>query len=1354
MLRLDGLSLSGFKSFASRADMTLPEGITCVVGPNGCGKSNIVDAITWVLGETRAKSLRGAKMEDVIFAGSRSRKPGGLAEVSLRFSPRPGGPIAVSLAEAPDQEVLIQPDPAFDASSEEADASAEADADAPEAGEEAADAEDTEAAAEAAAEDGEASTEASEGDDAGKTPAPLPPETFDSRLQESLEITRRLYRNGDSEYLINGQKARLKDVKELLMGTGLTTRAYSIIGQGRVDQILNSKPTDRRMLLEEAAGIAGYRAKRRSAKIKLDDSEQDLLRVTDIISEIEKQLRSLKRQAAAARRYRKHAGRLRILQRALYAVQHAKLGEQLDAARNELAALRMSEDESRAALAAHEESARGARETVASLEEARDVVAQRQQALELELERARGQLSACRERLADNAEQSRRNERARQVAEEDLGRVKERLQEQEERLERLEVELSQAQEALANSKEASSESREKLESAHRVVAETKETIFEVMSEAAGLRNRRAEAEAALERLEVQHARLTESFTEAEAEAARLEAEREAGEETLRLAREREASLKDEFGEAKTALHAQTTEIEAASAKVDEHRRLLNDAEWQLAAVEELIKTRSSFGEGVRRFLESDDGTALGTVSDFVTSDEADATACEKALGPLLQSVVFADRDTAESVVRRLAPGDEPELAFVFPETPPVPSAELASELTGLPSLRQALRVAPEVSWLEGLVPDAVLVDTRDEAIDLSRRHPGLLLVSRDGALLGPWGRGSAGRPLGDGEGILETQSRRDRLAGEVREHGAAVEEAESARAVLDERREELAATVGRLRDELSDAEKAALSARHAQDRLTQGVDTAQAQLSTLTFEHQAVGGELEGARTRISEYAERLQAGMERRETLDATLTDAQGLVTELESEVGSADAERTRLSQEAAIRQDRRQGLASELEPIRAQVAQATERVELLGEESEALTHQKGQLEEIITTSQTTLDEGHPRGEELQSELGVAEEKLNEHRDGMMQEANRLRDLRLSHEERSKAANGVDLRRERLSSQLEHLVADCESQLGMLPTELEIPTPPQPEAEVEEETDAEVAAEADADEPTETEDTEASAEGDSESEESAEGDADDSEETDEDVDSEADEEGEGSTTAEDDEPIDENLPWTEDGELELDLVATEVADVKRKIKNIGPVNLVAIEECDEQEERLSFLTKERDDLVTSIERLKETIEQIDHTSRERFLACFEQVKETFNTSFTKLFRGGRAELRLQDEEDVLESGIEIIAQPPGKRLQNMLLLSGGEKALTAIALLVALFRYKPSPFCVLDEVDAPLDEANVVRFIDLVNSMSKDTQFIVVTHNRRSMEQGKVLYGVTMEEQGCSKLVSVRFDGMTENVA
>jgi chromosome segregation protein len=1253
LLRLDGLSLHGFKSFADRTELRIPDGVTAVVGPNGCGKSNILDAIAWVLGEQSAKSLRGSRMEDVIFTGSRSRKPAGMAEVNLHFSPR-------------QRPVEVGPDG-----------------------------------------------------------APLEvADDVDPRLRQPLVVTRRLYRNGDSEYLINNERARLKDIAHLIVGTGMGTRLYSIIEQGRVDQILNSKPLDRRILIEEAAGITRYKIKRKAAKLKLDEAEQSLLRVTDIIAEIEKQLRSLRRQAQTARRYRRLSARRRLVLRAFFAEAHSRLGEEMRRADDELARRRAQEEASARTLAELEETGTSGRTRVAALEAQRDELSRTSHGLDLQLERARSAIVAGNQRLADLAAQVRRAEEACRHVDEELAAAEARRRRGEESLARLDADLSSSRSELERHATAAHDVRERLQASHRLVAETKEDIFEVMSEAAGARNRRLEVDGTRQRLAGQVARLAEQVAVGETELAGTFQALGCAEHALNEAADREENLRQRSAAVGMRLEDLTRRAEESRRAHEAARRELDDAQWQLAAATETVKTRAAYAEGVRRFLDEAHEGVLGTVADFAAVKPGDELACEKALGPCLQAVVLASRKAAEGAALRLESARAPEVTLLFPDdhggcAPSSPDRQRGP----VGDLRTCGHVAdslswsdPKVAWLRRIVPDAWIVQRAEEAVALARAFPAHVFVSRDGLLIGPGGVVSAGRPRGEGEGILETRARQERL----RQHsdGLAVhagrllhahEEVESARRAAVAERETVAA-------ELAETEKDVLSRRHEVVRLRHAADAAQARQGLVRLEHDAVESELRTADERLAELEVRLSELGERRSALEARLSETQDLCTRLEGEIEAEDAHVSRLREEVAVKAERREAARLDLTRVETESAAVEQRRADVVREIETLAAGRREAESAVTLSEGEIEEGLARSERLRAALDRVEEEVRGGRSALVTAAERLHGQRVEHDRLARLAAEAEMRRQRVSGEIEHLASDCHREMSLSPVDLPRPEPPDAVEElgrVRGVAEGLVAAEAF---------NLAPAEGD-------------------DLDGATGEESE----ADADVPVSEELPWV-DGALDVEAVEAEAERLRVKLERIGPVNLVAIEEYEELSARHQFLTKEQADLLASIKHLRDTIAEIDQASRDRFVETFRAVAEKFDEAFQTLFRGGRAELRLQDENDPLECGIEIIAQPPGKRLQNMMLLSGGEKALSAIALLFALFKYKPSPFCVLDEVDAPLDETNVLRFMDLVTELAKDTQFVVITHNRRSMERSQLLHGVTMEEPGCSKLVSVSF--------
>jgi len=1258
LLRLEGLTVAGFKSFADRTDLRFPDGITCIVGPNGCGKSNVLDAVSWVLGEQSARTLRGARMEDVIFAGSRNRRPAGAAEVTLRFTPR--------------------------------------------------------------------ERESAQG---------LPDEP-DPRLLEPLAVTRRLYRNGDSEYLINGERARLKDIVNLIRGTGMGTRVYSIIEQGRVDQILNSKPTDRRALIEEAAGITGYRVKRRAAKLKLEESERNLERVTDIIAEIERQLRSLKRQASTARRYRRLAGRQRIVLRALLAVKHERLADLLAAAEEELARLESAADEAGRTLAGLEESSAGARDQVAETESRRDGIVRQAHDIQLELERSRNVLAAARQRIDENQGDVARNEQAGRAAQAGVADLEARHGEARQQLERLGTDLEAARTSLEERAAGTRAVKDRLAETHRLVADAKEGIFELMSEAAGLRNRKQEAAAALDRLRRQVERLAESLREAEAARGTLGAELAAGETRLAGSLARESDVAEQLAAVRDRLADVDESLSTARQEAGALVRRRQDAEAQLAAANEMVRTRAAFAEGVREVMADPPAGALGPVADFLRVPAGDEQAVEKALGVALQAIVFRSRDEAGAALAARAANGQSEVHAVFPT-----GAE-ASEPEGAPhvdprvlgTVAGRVRVAEDVAWLQALLPDALVVATGDVALEVAARHLDRMVVSRDGLLCGPGGWASAGRSRGDGPGILETRARQEQLESEVATIRTAAEALSARVNGLERERGEAAAAHDRLRDELASAEKDVVSVRQGLEGVRRAAEAADARHQAVRHEHDAAAAELADGEERQSEFDRRLAENGDKRVQLERQLHEGNELATQLEADVEGADAELSRLREELAVKGERREAARQEVAAVARELEQARLRARQVAEEAGELRAREEQAQELVTRMEEALAQGTARHGALAGELALAEKAVADGRTGLVQFAERLRELRVQHDAHARKASDARVRRERLASELEHLVADCRRELGVEPAELERPVPPAEEADepVAEELGAEaemVVAIAAAAEPEVVAEAAAESAGATDTAGSGEEDAEDADDRLDVV-------------------VDESLPWV-DGELDLAALEAEAEELRLKLSRIGPVNLVAIDDYDKLAERHSFLAGERDDLVESIKSLRKTIDEIDDLSRRLFLEAFEQIRGSCDQAFQTLFRGGRAALRLQEEEDPLECGIEIIAQPPGKRLQNMMLLSGGEKALTAIALLFALFRFKPSPFCILDEVDAPLDEANVVRFATLVEELAKETQFVVITHNRRTMERGDVLYGVTMEEPGCSKLVSVRFDGL-----
>jgi len=1186
-MRLENVELVGFKSFCDRQEVSFQGGVTGIVGPNGCGKSNICDAISWVLGEQSVKSLRGASMEDVIFAGSQSRQPLAMAEVNLRVSGLNGN--------SPDGS----------------------------------------------------------------------PECV---------VTRRLYRNGESEYLMNGQACRLRDVHELFMDTGLGSKAYSIIEQGKIGLILSSKPADRRALIEEAAGITKYRVRRKQTQLKLDAAQQNLLRVNDIVNEVEKQLESLKRQASKARRYRVQREEMQGFERVLFGLRFRDCEERI---RSLVQRIGEEGERERAAgiVIETEEAQLAARRAVLYDEEARlEQARQRLSEATLAVERHEGRSGYCREQIAESGARAAEANGEAAGLEARVAPLAELISTREAENRRLAEQLAASEEGSRLADSAVAECASRLAANESDLDAARDAQVGLMSRIAMLQNARESAQGSADRAAATLVKLATEQDELDRERARAAAAQAAAAQRGAECEGLQAQLALDLA-ASAARVEQARTGAAALAQGGEALQSERDSlAGRLASLEEMVATHSAFDEGVRALLsmqergeQAPEGPVevLGVVADAVeTDDPAYERAMEAFFGDRLQAVLTPDADHALRGVRCLERSGAGRGAFL-----PVASARTKG---GCHLLRQIAAEEPKVTGLLGDVyratgpyaeqiraalPEALLVGSLEDAFDIVSRHGPVACVTLAGETL-RGGLVEGGRGV---KGLLAPRR-------EVREVGTRIGEVE---ARLKEVRE-------REREELARGEVAAAEVRALEEQ----VHACEMELVAVRHELATASEEsvrLERKATVLD--TERRQAEEERQAALARAAEIFQALdVVEAERE---RNAERVSVLAAAVaqlrVESDTTQARASE---VRSAVAALRERLSAAGAEHRRLVQDHEELVGRIGTARNRAEELERRRAELAAELAECERLLAEalvERDrvagsGTLVE-DQVRDLRnelegreLGLKERRRehgmlrdAVSELDVTRARIEADLDHLTRECHQALGL------------------------TAAQA------------------------------------------------ATSLSQDDQLSDPEV------------LGRQIQEVRERLERMGPVNVLAVEQLEEHESRYEFLTTQRQDLLDSIADLDSSIKKIDRTSRERFREAFEVVNQHFGEVFRQLFGGGTAGLSLIDEEDVLESGIDVMAQPPGKRLQNVMLLSGGEKALTAISLLFAIFQYKPSPFCILDEVDAPLDDANVNRFVKMLEGLKDQTQFVLITHSRKTMEIADRLYGVTMEEPGVSKLVSVR---------
>ena len=1244
MYKLKKLELLGFKSFADRSRLGFADGIAAVVGPNGCGKSNLSDAITWVLGEQSARLLRGERMADVIFNGTGTRPPTGMAEVSM---------------------TLVNPEYNEAGVQEEAEPTQERESDA-----------EGPSGFEPVTPGNGNGNGSGNGNGTGAKPA-----KFHHRSGE-ITVTRRLFRSGESEYLINGDVCRLRDIQDLFMGTGLGPESYAIIEQGRIGQILSSKPSDRRLILEEAAGVSKFKTRKRLAEAKLESARQNLSRITDILEEVTKQVNSLKRQASKARRFRELHEELRGRLKTVLVSRLKALEGEFQRLRAELAQVQGT------CLAAAQE--------LETLEHEQKSATQRYEELEDQLTQCRERLSQGdleRERLLSRLEQVKQQTGNLEARTEEASRERSELQaqlatleqqsaERAQHVEKLQQEFTAAKDTLAQLVSRQEDLNFQLGAAEQDVETCRQSLMAVVSHASELRNQLVQAEEAGLAVDRQAARTDAEKSRIEAEHSRLVAALEAYMSEHQRDASNLAELTESVSQTTRDLEKSRSEEISLRSQVETLRREYSGSAARKEALEQSLARHAYSTESVRRLLSGEipvNGHTFhprGLLADFVEVSPGYEEVVEEFLKQELECVVVEQHAQARSGIALLQSQGMGRSTFFVTHLPSSghSHANGDSPVRTEPGVMAAVRELVRFESKLGLNGDlalpalanAYLVEDDATAERLASAYPDCHFLTAKGAhyhhRMVSGGKGSNAGPLALRRDFRELERRTTELETQIRISEAALAAVEGEGKRLDAQLREL--TIRKM-----EAEKRAVVAdeklrqsRESSDRTRQQLDALLAEAAMLLRERANVDERLanlhaelaaagiaktqrDEAITVAAQRARELRAELDR---LAQEIADAQSTARALEERTLAAEAEATRLLAAAQDFHNRMARLVQQTETWQQEL-------ERLAQESEA--------------DQLRLQQLQLELESARMELHVLEEESRTVRAERDTLGPRVDAARAELEARRQKRTEAEVALARAESDYAHHSQQCRDELNTDPATLLAELAPE----------AVLAGEA------------------------------------------------------------------------LQAAEEELHQLKTRIENLGPVNMMALEELQEAEERLNFLDTQRQDLLASIEDTAQAIREIDQVSRQQFLEAFKAINLYFAESFRVLFGGGIGEMRLADESDA-DSGIDVVAQPPGKRLQNVLLLSGGEKAMAALALLIAIFRYTPSPFCVLDEVDAPLDESNIERFTRMIQQMSRHTQFILITHSKRTMEIAQVMYGVTMEEPGVSKLVSVRFDAFARD--
>lgn len=1195
MLTFDSLEVLGFKSFADKVRMTFTDGISAIIGPNGCGKSNLADAIAWVLGEQNARLLRGARMQEVIFNGTQKRKASGFAEVTLTLRWQQPKSIVLEGIEL---------------------------------------------------------------------------------SGERVEIARKLYRSGESVYLINQSRCRLRDIRQFLEQAGLGYASYALIEQGQIDAILAAKPLERRALIEEAAQILGYKARRRNAELKLELARQNLLRVNDIILEVERQLRSLKRQAARARRYCELKEEYRDLQRKKFALEAEHVHRQLRVLDEEVSQLKEMEDDLQQQLLEREKACRESVEKRERLEELLSQLRQKKSQIYLELDRTENSIGYHEEQIETTRKYLENNAAEQKLIGQSLEKAGEEMERFQSEQAALEIEESKADAALLEQRELVERYRLEVQETERSLEEMPSRIMRLAAETAALANLKEQLEQRLREGASRRERLERERSDCLLQLEQSQSWLQEGSRAIEEKRNAMAVQQQQLAQREQEKRRLEERVEVLKQQLTEIQNRLIAWRERLQSLQEVELRHSQYSEGVQQVLNhlsrSHSIHASGTLADFLDTQPEYERLIEECLNQELEYVLVDSLEEAIQGIAELKSLQGGRFTFLSLHSSNGRGSNNGhsrpQELEGLEgvygTLGDIVHMKPEVeAAFRRVLPqraEAIVVSDLERALHLAHTCPESTFVTLAGEVLAPRGLVSAGSGQPQKLGLLalkrEKKELQEKILREQHSHALVSEQQVQEQARL----EALTQLYEQSQALLHGLDKDLVTLAHQQQQLeTERQHEAQA-LNVLDQEIAQLQQEQQEQRERVGRSEEELRRKRASQAEAEGVLKAIQNALQQLRLEFSRVQEQFHLAASERKIMGERRAALERTLERVQEQHRSLESR-------REACRRAEGENRSRLELATATLDQLRSDLQRLQQEAAQSEISLAEHEQEhagckhLYQEIeaslSRMRERKGQlQEDRSR----LDVERARLQTHLENLAEQCREQLQI--------------------------------------------------------------------------------------PLTQVAAGIDLSGLALEQIQEPYQDLKRRLEEFGPINMTALEEYQENEERCQFMTGQRQDIEQSIADTTRAIQEMNRRSREKFREAFEAINRYFNEVFETLFGGGECGMRLLDEEDLLETGIDIYAQPPGKRLQNAMLLSGGEKALTALALLVALFKYRPSKFCLLDEVDAPLDDANVIRFSNLVRHMSQETQFIIITHNKRTMEMAQTLYGVTMQEPGVSQIVAVRF--------
>jgi len=1185
---LKTLEIIGFKSFANKTKLEFEPGMTAIVGPNGCGKSNVSDAVRWVLGEQRARALRGAKMEDIIFNGTDTAKALGMAEVSI------------TLADCTDA-LGIEYD--------------------------------------------------------------------------EVCISRRVFRSGESGYFLNRKACRLKDIQRLFMDTGVGTDSYSVLEQGKIDQILSARPEDRRTVFEEASGITKYKADKKEALRKLEHTEANLLRLADVIREVKRQIISLQRQAGKAKRYKELSEEMRDLDIYVTRERLTEYTRKINELAGELQVLERRVAELHQQVETAESEAESSRQALTQLEQTISQAMEQASGARSELERTRNLISMNTDRIAELSTLAQRN-----TQETEEARI--RLETHRNELEKIIADMAVAE----GEKEAAKVELEKATLAQKEVEDqmsaTRARVNDLRNESVALDSKSSKMQNELNELDARDRSAMLKKERLATEKAEME---RALKQFIEHRKEMDAKVEaltakvSEQAETLTSLNSDRTNrkdlIDAAEKKLNEKQKTAAARRAQLEMLSGGEARQAGFPPGAQLLLDPpsdftlDRAGIIGPLAEQLKTSPEYQTALEAILRPCIDAIVVKDEAYAREALNWLREQEAGSARLLSVASGNEEAAFETSSPIGR-SLLECITIsdhaAPLVRRLfwnvrvvgsEAEIPHVLSADT--------------IVVSQNGTVVAGNGSSEIWMPATEDKSPLARHQLRAQLQEQIGATEAEIVKLESELAALRSEESGMASTIDRARQMLEESRRELALQEGERQVIVREAKSAQERVETVSFEYNSLAeSESKGAELR-SRLANELQEARDRQISIRNQIAEQTTALNEIEerrSDALSVTSEHRIVFSQKSSALDH---LNNRQHPMEARIRELEELINertggidsynrRIGDLRHSIEEENAKIEPLETRLQETsriLESERARREETIYVLSTAENRLRGLRDALEEELNKKSRLEV---ERAEFKMRHDNALERVTGTYHLTKEDL--------AEAEAPR------------------------------------------------------------------------------------WENDEIPDRDEIETRVAELKAKIDSMGPVNLVAIEEHAEYEERFAFLNKQQDDLIAAKQQLLDMIKTINTTTTEMFQETFDKVNANFEGMFKQLFGGGSAKLVLTDDEDVLEAGIEIIARPPGKKLQTISLLSGGERTMTAVALLFSLFKVKPSPFCVLDELDAALDDANINRFVDALKGFLLQSQFVIITHSRQTIAAADVIYGVTMQTRGISKVVSMKFADYQQN--